>query len=56
VREVINSRGKQEEEKLRAFLDAGFTKQNVLEVMLLVSVKTLWNYINHLTQPETNAE
>jgi len=38
------------------FLDAGFTKQQVLELMIIVSIKTLSNYINHQTNPEINEE
>jgi len=34
----------------------GFTKQQILEVILIVSIKTLSNYINHLTNPEPNKE
>jgi alkylhydroperoxidase family enzyme len=41
---------------LSAFLSAGFTKQQVMEVILIVTIKTLSNYINHLTQPEVNPE
>ena len=35
---------------LDAFLSAGFTKQNALEVVLCVSMKTLSNYANHLME------
>ena len=34
--------------EMEAFLDAGFSKRNVLEVVMCVSMKTLSNYSNHL--------
>lgn len=34
----------------------GFTQQNILEVILIVTIKTLSNYINSLTKPEPNKE
>ena len=36
------------EDRLEAFLQAGYSKQNVLEVMLAVAMKTLSNYSNHV--------
>jgi len=53
---VVESRGKPGEAAINAFMSAGFTKQQILEVMLIVSIKTLSNYINHLTNPEPNPE
>lgn len=53
---VTKNRGRPAVAEVRAFLDAGFTKQQILEVILIVSIKTLSNYINHLTQPEPNKE
>lgn len=53
---VVRSRGWPTESEIQAFIDAGFTKQQILEVILIVSIKTLSNYINHLTKPEPNKE
>ena len=53
---VTRNRGRQPEAEVLAFLDAGFTKQQIFEVILIVSIKTLSNYINHLTLPEPNTE
>lgn len=53
---VTKNRGRPSEAELQAFLHAGFTKQQILEVILIVSIKTLSNYINHLTHPEPNKE
>ena len=53
---VTKNRGRPAAAEVQAFLDAGFTKQQILEMILIVSIKTLSNYINHLTQPEPNKE
>lgn len=53
---LVGKRGRATEADIQAFLDAGYTKQQILEVILIVSIKTLSNYINHLTQPEANKE
>jgi len=44
---VIIKRGYANEE-VDAFIAAGFTRQNVLEILLCVAMKTLSNYTNHL--------
>jgi hypothetical protein len=36
---------------LSDFFAAGYTAQNALEVVLGVTMKTLSNYANHLTEP-----
>ena len=56
TRSVVTSRGRPGEDAIAAFLDIGFTKQHIFEVILIVSIKTLSNYINHLTTPEPNEE
>ena len=53
---VVETRGRPGEETIEKFLNSGFTKQNILEVMLIVAIKTLSNYTNHLTLPEPNPE
>lgn len=53
---VVETRGRPTDEEVQSFLNAGFTKQQILEVVLIVSIKTLSNYINHLTKPEPNEE
>lgn len=56
VQTVVENRGRTGETAIETFLKAGFTKQQIFEVMLVVSIKTLSNYINHLTNPEPNPE
>jgi uncharacterized peroxidase-related enzyme len=45
---VVRHRGWVPTEELDAFLDAGFTPAQVLEVLTGVTLKTLSNYMNHL--------
>ncbi len=56
TRSMVKERGFVSGEPLEAFLNAGFTQQQALEVVLGVVMKTLSNYANHLTATETNAE
>lgn len=49
--EVINkSRGWPTEAQVNAFLEAGYTQQNVLEVILGTSLKVMSNYTNHIAE------
>lgn len=56
VRTVVKERGWVAETVVDQFLASGFTKQQVFEVMLIVAIKTLSNYSNHIAQPTPNAE
>lgn len=49
---VVEHRGWVPREQVQAFLDAGFTGSQVLEVILGVGLKTLSNYTNHLVDTE----
>ena len=46
---VVDKRGWVSDEEIKNFLVAGFTKAQLLEVILGVSFKTLSNYVNHIT-------
>lgn len=46
---VVRGRGFVADERVQAFLDAGYTRQNVLEVVLGVATKVMSNYTNRLT-------
>ncbi|MDZ7771753.1 MAG: carboxymuconolactone decarboxylase family protein [Balneolaceae bacterium] len=48
TRSVVRSRGHVDAGEVRSFLDAGYSKRNLLEVNLIVTLKTLSNYTNHL--------
>jgi alkylhydroperoxidase family enzyme len=45
---VVTSRGRPTEADTAAFLQAGYGKQQVLEVVLGIGMKTLSNYTNHI--------
>ncbi len=48
VRKAVETRGFVEDNDLQAFLDAGYSKRQVLEVNLIIALKTISNYTNHL--------
>jgi alkylhydroperoxidase family enzyme len=52
---VVRGRGNVDEHELRAFLEAGYTRRQVLEVVLGVSQKVMSNYTNHLAQTPVDA-
>jgi uncharacterized peroxidase-related enzyme len=45
---VVDNRGWVADDDVQAFLDAGFTRRHVLDVITGVAMKTLSNYTNHL--------
>ncbi len=46
--QVVDARGAVSDGEVEAFLDAGFSKRQVLEVVLGVAQKVMSNYINHI--------
>ena len=48
--QMVQQRGWVPEEDVQAFLDAGFTRAQVLEVVTLIAHKTISNYTNHLLE------
>ncbi len=49
---IVTKRGRASSNEFASFLDAGWTRKAALEVVLLVSIKTLTNYANHLTETD----
>jgi AhpD family alkylhydroperoxidase len=49
VEAVVRERGRTGDTAVEAFIEAGFTRANVLELVTLVATKTISNYTNHLT-------
>jgi len=45
---LIQTRGRPTAEAARAFIAAGYTEHQILEVILAIAVKTLSNYSNHV--------
>ncbi len=54
--QVIATRGAVPNTALQAFLDAGYTERQALEVVLGVSLATLCNFANNLAQTEINPQ
>ena len=50
VTKAVKSRGFVEESDLQDFIDAGYSRQNVLEVNLIIALKTISNYTNHIAE------
>lgn len=45
--EVVRGRGHVDDEAVRAFFDAGYTRRHILEVILGLAQKVMSNYTNH---------
>lgn len=48
-RKMVRQRGWVGKDDLQPFFDAGYTKANVFDVILIVAMKTITNYANHIT-------
>ncbi len=48
TRQMVQQRGWLDDSAVQAFLDAGYSRAHVLDVLVGVSMKTLSNYANHL--------
>jgi uncharacterized peroxidase-related enzyme len=53
---VVEEKGWVDESTVQNFLDAGFTKAQVFEVVLGVALKTITNYSNHIVGAKPNEE
>jgi len=52
---MVRERGNVDEDALLAFIDEGFDKRQVLEVILGISQKVMSNYTNHVAQTPVDA-
>lgn len=52
---IVRERGNASDADIQAFLDAGFTKQQILEVVLGAAQKVMSNYTNHLAHTPVDA-
>lgn len=52
---VIRKRGEVTENDVETFLAAGFTRKNILEVILCAAQKTISNYTNHISDTPLDA-
>jgi uncharacterized peroxidase-related enzyme len=55
TRAMVASRGKPARQDLQAFLAAGFSERQVLEIILAIAVKTISNYSNHVFHTEVDS-
>lgn len=56
TKRVVEERGWVSEEPVSRFLNAGFSKAQVFEVVMGIAIKTLTNYSNHLAGAVPNPE
>lgn len=54
--QLIDQRGKVSDEELAAVKAAGYSEQNILDVVLGVALATLCNYANNVAQNDINPE
>jgi len=47
---VVDKRGWLSKEEIQAFLDSSYTRQQLIEVIMGVSLKTFSNYLNHIAE------
>jgi len=52
---VVRNRGVVDDDAVQTFLDAGFTKRQILEVVLGIAQKVMSNYTNHLADTPVDA-
>ena len=53
--QVVQNRGWVADDGVQAFLDAGYTRQQILEVILSVAHKVISNYTNHVAKAPVDA-
>jgi len=56
TRKVVEQRGVLADAEVTAFLDAGYTRAQVIEVLLGVGMKTFNNYIDHIAHTPLNEQ
>ena len=56
TRHVVVDRGEVSPQQVDQFLAAGFTKRNVLEIIVAISSKVLSNYTNHIAETPLDEE
>ncbi|QDU41463.1 Carboxymuconolactone decarboxylase family protein [Maioricimonas rarisocia] len=54
VREIVRERGHVSEETVKSFTDAGYSQPQLLELLVGVAMKTLSNYLDHITPVEVD--
>lgn len=54
TKKITETRGNVSKNDLEVFYNAGFSPENIMEIIVGVSLKTLSNYINHITENVIN--
>ena len=49
VRELVRERGYAKEMTIQKFLAAGYKKEQVMELLLGIALKTISNYLDHVS-------
>ena len=49
---MVRERGWVDDVSIDAFLSAGFTRENIFEVIAAIAYKVMTNYTNHIVEPE----
>lgn len=52
TREIVRERGRVKPATISAFLNAGYRKEQVMEILLGVALKTVSNYLDHISPAE----
>jgi hypothetical protein len=52
---VLLQRGRPDADVVRAFLSAGYSERQLLDLVLAVALKTISNYTNHLFETPVDA-
>lgn len=47
---IVQNRGKADDERVAAFLDAGYSRENLVDLILAIGDKTMTNYLHNITQ------
>jgi AhpD family alkylhydroperoxidase len=50
TQQMVKARGWLEDKEIEAFMKAGYSKQQVLEVILGIAIKVMHNYTNHISK------
>jgi uncharacterized peroxidase-related enzyme len=55
TREIVRERGFVKQETIEAFLSAGYRKEQIMELLLGVALKTISNYLDHISPTPLDA-
>ena len=50
VKDTVVNRGKPDENITEALLEAGYTKENLIDIIVVIGDKTISNYLHGITQ------